>query len=426
MKPEKVTSNENTTVSDDPTNSDSNSKKFKLSKILFILAIPVLAFASIKTVGLVAPTFSSLASLSDSLDKKINKNNDNDKKSEEIKIAKEYAVINSNDEIKISWETVEKSDNNYAFKYDCSEGMLVTIVKQDGVKEDIPCNEDYVLNNKNEITLKVNSIAYHYSDLNYSISVLDGNKSVTKEARDSLTIINKNLAKDSATSSLALNDVGATTTVNTDNNETVIEVTDSTGTSTTTNENLDKNKEENNKIETNDKKDSDIETQISATSTEKVIDHSQNKENNKTKTEITLNDKTKSNTGKTTKQEVTNYYNIKKEIDLAITFINSGTILDKVFFPGQIKQKEKGAIQFEVRNIGNKVSKTWKYRVLLPSGKEYVSKVQQPLKPNERTLVSLGFYTYSNNNHTFIIKVETTNDNDLFNNQVIKPVTLYK
>ena len=407
-------------------NTKNKKDKSKLSKILFFLAIPILAFASVKAVGLIVPAFSSLASLSDNLNKKVNNKN-----LEDIKINKEYTVINSDGKVKISWELTDIPDNaDYAFKYDCSEGVLASLVEQNETETEIKCGEEYMLNGKNDIILKIKSDTYHYSDFNYHISLLDEDKSILKDKKDSITIINKSLSKNSTSSTspdVILADSSKATTStstvamrNNNDNDTIYN-------------NIDNNKnkitDNNNQNESNDDEINKSETQI--TDTNETDNTNINRNNDEidtdtSKTTSSVSKKNKSNKENYNQQQLTNRKNVKKTTDLAVTFINSGTILDKIFFPGQIKQKEKGAIQFEVRNIGNKVSGTWKYKVLLPNGKEYVSKVQQPLKPNERTLVSLGFYTYSNNSHTFIIRVDTNEDVNALNNQVIKSVILYK
>ena len=51
----------------------------------------------------------------------------------------------------------------------------------------------------------------------------------------------------------------------------------------------------------------------------------------------------------------------------------------------------RGAFQFEVKNIGTKTSDDWEFTATLTSGTEFEADNQQPLKPNERSVITLGF-----------------------------------
>ncbi|MEX0930776.1 MAG: hypothetical protein WDZ68_00605, partial [Candidatus Paceibacterota bacterium] len=75
--------------------------------------------------------------------------------------------------------------------------------------------------------------------------------------------------------------------------------------------------------------------------------------------------------------------------ELAVTFLSLGTLTnDNVFIPRQtLEAGERGAIQFEVKNIGTKTSKDWDFKAILPSNVRYNSKSQDALKPNERSVI---------------------------------------
>ena len=81
--------------------------------------------------------------------------------------------------------------------------------------------------------------------------------------------------------------------------------------------------------------------------------------------------------------------------DLKVTYLGIGTLDDdNEFAPaGTLDNDTRGAIRFEVRNIGTKTSDVWRFRADLPTSPAftYTSEDQGELKPNERSVVTLGF-----------------------------------
>jgi len=78
--------------------------------------------------------------------------------------------------------------------------------------------------------------------------------------------------------------------------------------------------------------------------------------------------------------------------DLRITFLGIGTLDEDVFTPTAVlDNNDTGSVRFEVRNIGTKTSDEWSFTATLPGGAQFSSKVQEPLKPNERVHFTLGF-----------------------------------
>ncbi len=81
-------------------------------------------------------------------------------------------------------------------------------------------------------------------------------------------------------------------------------------------------------------------------------------------------------------------------VDLAVTFIGVGEYRNGRFVKqSELEEGERGALQFEVRNIGTKTSGAWNFRTELPTEAEdnYVSAMQSGLKPNERQIITLQF-----------------------------------
>ncbi|MBP6924426.1 MAG: hypothetical protein KBC62_00810 [Candidatus Pacebacteria bacterium] len=109
-------------------------------------------------------------------------------------------------------------------------------------------------------------------------------------------------------------------------------------------------------------------------------------------------------------------------VDLKATFVATGNISGRTFKAGSLKQDEEGALQFEIQNVGTKVSDKWSYTILLPDSDTYTSPLQAPLQPTERVIVSIGFPTDNDSSHTFVVVVAVVDDKNL-NNNTFKQVT---
>jgi len=116
----------------------------------------------------------------------------------------------------------------------------------------------------------------------------------------------------------------------------------------------------------------------------------------------------------------------KGKIDLQVTFLGFGTLESGVFkAKSSIDIDDQGALQFEVKNIGTKTAEDWEYEAHLPSDITYKSPDQKALKPNERSVITLGF-SGINNTGTEKVSVEVTAKNDIknSNNEFTKSVKI--
>lgn len=111
-------------------------------------------------------------------------------------------------------------------------------------------------------------------------------------------------------------------------------------------------------------------------------------------------------------------------VDLKSTFKNTGVISGNIFKTAALKQNTDGAVQFEIENIGTKISGKWTYSVTLPDSDTYISPLQAPLMPTERVVISIGFPIEDKTSHTFIVTVAEVNDVKLSNN-TFKQVTKF-
>ncbi len=82
--------------------------------------------------------------------------------------------------------------------------------------------------------------------------------------------------------------------------------------------------------------------------------------------------------------------------DIQVTYLGMGSWNEgsQTFTPQDtLEANSKGAIRFEVKNIGTKTSDSWKYEIELPDTESRLvtSSFQESLKPNERAVIIVAF-----------------------------------
>lgn len=339
-----------------------------LKKIAILGLIGIITWASIGLVSVAPAAFTSLASLASSLnDYKNNLDNNNDELDTLI-VTSNKTIVPTSETFELSWSTVRKQ-GSYTFSYKCTDGVALDIVEADG-NRGINCEQVYNIGNISTLKLKADSEKNRFSEIKYTIAFLGTNDTKPRASGEaSLTIINSKISD--------------STVAKTDDSKDSSNV----GTATTT---------ETSKPQT-------VTTPVAPTTTTKPAP--------------------------TYTQEYV--YTIpvsdpKGRVDLAARFINSGRIVGNTFFPEVIKQNDKGAIQFEVKNYGTKTSGTWTFSVTLPNGELYTSSNQTQLKPNERAVLTIGFATTNTSNHKFTVKVIEKSDRTTLNNQFTQSVSFLK
>lgn len=111
--------------------------------------------------------------------------------------------------------------------------------------------------------------------------------------------------------------------------------------------------------------------------------------------------------------------------DLTASYLTVGTVEGKTFTPvgGLRKNSEFSAVQFEVKNTGTKTSGNWSYIAKLPDGTTFTSTSQNPLKPNERAVITVGFVTPTTGNYSIVVAIPTADKNST-NNSFSAPVAV--
>ncbi|MEX0917970.1 MAG: hypothetical protein WDZ93_02345 [Candidatus Paceibacterota bacterium] len=79
--------------------------------------------------------------------------------------------------------------------------------------------------------------------------------------------------------------------------------------------------------------------------------------------------------------------------ELRVEYLAVGTLTSGNSFTPRttLESDDRGAFQFEVKNIGTKTSGTWRFEAKLPNGEKYESQTQGALKPQERALITIAF-----------------------------------
>ena len=106
--------------------------------------------------------------------------------------------------------------------------------------------------------------------------------------------------------------------------------------------------------------------------------------------------------------------------DLGISLSSLGRYDNGTFRPrGTLSTDTRGAIRFTVKNNGTRTSETWSYTATLPGGRTYESGPQDPLRPNERTTLTLGFRSpATTGQYDFRVEIDTSRDRDRNNHQL--------
>lgn len=242
---------------------------------------------------------------------------------------------------------------SYIFSYDCTDGVAVDILNVDGIQS-IACDTNYNVGNRNNLSMVIDLEKGPETILNYTLSFL-GTNDITSNSSvvDSLVIKNDEIE--------IIDDVAKVQDPNEDikpepdNSEKVVET-------------------------------KPIIKPVVPVATQQYVYTTPVSDPN----------------GRT---------------DLAVRFIQTGTIVGKTFFSGPIARNNSGAIQFEIKNHGTKTSHEWSYTVTLPDGSDYEAKNQVPLKPNEKAVITVGFPTDNSSSYTFKVTVDEPTDKTYLNDR---------
>ena len=339
-----------------PTSTEPTHRFTWLNVVLFVCIIAALTWAAIQLVQLALPTgVSKLASLAERVNNSQQTILDLGRNTvDTIAIDTKNAFTSAGVATTLSWEA-QPEVGFYTISYDCVDGVSID-TELDGAVSTLTCNTPYVLGDVTSATVTINSTEDRYTDVTYHIAFTPDNQNTFTARGDRLiTVVNNDISN-----LFADNSTDPTPTIS---NEAA---TDST-----------------------------TPTPVVAGASTDTPDY--------TPVENTV-----------TMMPVSD---VNGHTDLATRLIATGNIVGDTFFPQPIIKDHRGAVQFEVKNVGSKTSDTWAYTLTLPSGGTYTSSPQEALKPNERALITVGFPTPAITDYTFTVAVDTSHDSANLNNQ---------
>lgn len=349
-----------------------------------LLAIVILsAWLAIQIVQMLPTAINSLASIANSV------YNHNPLQNKNIEVAADKTILKTNEVITLSWPA-QKNPGIYTFSYICQDNISLSLSSEEKNIPLLTCDKDYELGSSTSLSLAAKSNATSIIDVKYKISFFRTNDSIASANHNGvLTIANPNLDS---------------TTVETTENNTAEVVINQPETVATTSAAVDEV--------------APVATKPEVVSKPVVA------------TTSTIKTPPKTTTPKPEAAVPTFIYKIpvsdpNGNIDLAVTYLGVGTKSRTGVFTktNTAYQNTEGAFQFSVHNIGTKTSLSWKFSVRLPGDEIYNSSEQMPLKPNERTIITIEFpgiekIGTENINSTITTKTDKNSNNNSFRSTI--------
>lgn len=347
-----------------------------LAVVGFTSIIILLAWLSVQAVRVAPSTFSSLASIAESIYQRQVSPAETKKETSPLAVTSSVKSVNAGEPIEINWGETD-SPGSFTFSYACSEGVAVDLNNVGGVRG-IACDTNYNVGDITSLSLTVDSEKARYTNILYTVSFLRTNDtSPYATGTASFTVVNSKI-----TDLWAKED-------STPDSEPQTETVEPSSPIVPEN-------------------DSDELTEAPDVSTAPTVPTATKKPRAKTfEQEYVYTIPTSDPNGRT---------------DLSPRFLGLGKIVSNTFFAGQAKVGEAGALQFEVKNYGTKTSDEWSFTISLPSGQAYESETQSPLKPNERAVITIGYPATNQSTHNFAVSVKSAADKNLINDQFSKLV----
>ena len=104
----------------------------------------------------------------------------------------------------------------------------------------------------------------------------------------------------------------------------------------------------------------------------------------------------------------------------SIGFISGGTIFQSPVIDSNLQ----GGLQLAVRNIGTRTSDTWDVDIELPNGERYEIDTQAGLRPNEVSVITIGFDSNGRDGtYDYSARVNSRNEINTNNNYVRNTMT---
>lgn len=337
-----------------------------LAIIGFIVALIVVAWLAVQAVRLAPQAFNTLAGIADGL---------KNEKEPEFTIATGTNIINAGETLTISW-TRPSEDGEYVFSYQCADGIAAEMRDSTGALSAIGCGVAMPLaDNENSVAVIFSSEKSRFVDVPYTIGFIADGEELAYEREGLITVVNP---------TISANGVAANPSSSA-----------SPDTDTTPDLGLRTGTDEESYAPT-----------PAGTQPATVY--------------------------RTVPIVVTSVpvSNPNGDTDLAVTFIGVGTYntsTKKFTAKSSLDEDQRGALRFEVKNIGTKTSTEWYFTASLPTDSDftYRSNANAPLAPNERQVVTLQFDNVSEDgDERIVVAVTGGNDAVAVNNSFSKRIEI--
>jgi len=343
--------------------------------IIFLLIIGLLAWSATFLVAQAPAGVARLADIVESVNNSQQSILDFTTDTADIDLAANTSFTKTSETVTLSWADAA-TDGAFFFSHNCVAGVAVDLLAE-GTLQGIECDTLYNLGNTTEADIVINSEKDQYTDITYTVTFIEDGDAVAAARGDgTITVVNEDISNLFADN----NQPEATFPAPPDPESTTPSEPTPEPTPTT-----------------------EPTPAVAGTATAN---------NPTTPTYLPVYTMPVSDPNGRT--------------DLATNYVTAGNIIGDTFFAQAIVKDHRGAVQFAVINLGTKTSRNWTYTIALPSGRDYTSPEQGPLKPNERALITVGFPTPDVSSHTFTVNIDESTDSTTLNDRFSRTVAFVK
>ena len=294
--------------------------------------------------------FGSLASIAESIS--------NYRAVQELNIATEKTVVNSDESFQISWTDVKQA-GEYHFSYACTSGVDLLVRSGDGALVPVSCTDTLSLPaTVHGLFLSVNSEDMRFTDIPLKVSFTNDKNTETLESETKITVVNATIPT---------------------TGQPVVAIAP---------------------------KPADVVAPkpepVTPTEPVKPVEVAESTQK-PTETAVAPKPVTKPVTTIVYPQSNPNGYS-----DLSVITLGSGVLKNGIFtYTAKYDRDLTNSIKFDIRNIGSKTSKEWRFETTLPNGTIYESDPQAGLMPNEHVEFTLSF-TIDEHTKKDLVKITNT------------------
>jgi len=157
-----------------------------------VTGVVIIAWLVINIVNAVPGSFTSLASLAESV-RSYQLPNNEEPSMNELVVTSDSTVVQSGASVRLDW-TAATTPGSFVFTYDCTDGVAIDLNSDEGTRS-LSCDTNYNLGNVTNASLSIDSTKNRYVDLPYSVAFLQTD-ATEPDAVDTavLTVVNDTIS----------------------------------------------------------------------------------------------------------------------------------------------------------------------------------------------------------------------------------------